>query len=114
MRLFFFILIVLLFSCNTSPAKNSSPAPFTEEHKPAYSKRKYPLIDSAEISKIVLYVADTSIINPPEKINVFTAGIGTAPSLLDSLGKPCVKPSQTIQIKAAQKDTLIDILNKYL
>jgi hypothetical protein len=109
-----FLLLVTLISCNSSSRKDSPKEPITEDRKPAYSKQKFPLIDSSAISKVVLYIADTTVLNPPEKINVFNASIGYAPSLLDSSGKPCVKPSQVIQITKAQKDSLVSIFNDYL
>jgi hypothetical protein len=115
MRLVFcFLLAFTLLSCNSSSRNDVPEESIPEEHKPAYSKRKFLLIDSSAISKIVLCIADTSVLNPPEKINVFSASIGDAPSLLDSSGKPCVKPSQVIQITKAQKNSLVSIFNAYL
>lgn len=115
MRLIYFILLVVaLISCNSPSRNDTQKEPVTEEHKPAYSKRKFSLIDSSAISKIVLYIADASVFNPPDKIDVFTSSIGYAPSLLDSSGKPCVKPSQVLLITKAQKDSLVNIFNDYL
>lgn len=115
MRLiYFFVLVVALISCNSPSRKDTPKEPVTEEHKPAYSKKKFPLIDSSAISKIVLYIADASVFNPPDKIDVFTSSVGYAPSLLDSAGKPCVKPSQVLLITKTQKDSLVNIFNEYL
>jgi hypothetical protein len=114
MKVWFLVLLIFHFCCNVPVKKEETQVHAIEEPKPAYRKNSYAPIVSSDISKIILYTADTSILNPPEKINVFSASIGTAPSLLDSSGKPCVKPSQTLLLKDVQKDSLIDIFNKFL
>lgn len=110
----YFLLAIALVSCNTSSRKNTPKEPLDGEYKPVYSKIKFPLIDSSEITKVVLYIADTSIFKPPEKINVFSCYVGFGSSLLDSSGKPCAKPSQVITVTGAQKDSLVQLFNDYL
>lgn len=110
----YILFAVILISCNSSARKDSPKEPLAENYKPVYSKKKFPLIDSSVISKVVLYIADTSVFKPPEKVNVFSSNIGFGASLLDSSGKPCTKPSQVITVTGSQKDSMVQIFNDYL
>lgn len=107
-NLIFFI--TLISACKTSAKKDQND----EQPVRLLTKRQYPIIDTAEIEKIVLYVADTSIIDPSRKELPLLANIGNAGSIVDSSGKPVISPSQGLGIIKQAKDSLIRIFNHYL
>lgn len=107
MKVFISICFVfsVFISCGTNNQKSNDRKNTTDftEH-----------IDKNVVSKIDLLIADTSIINLPEKQLTKLVDIGYGQSFVDSSGNPLYKPSQIITFKNSGKDSLIDIFNSYL
>lgn len=109
-RLFILLIPVLWVSCLL-------PKPDPEAKQPEYDileDRVYPLFDPDQISKIVLLIADSSVIDPAHKELPPLARIGSGGSIVDSAGKLAVTPTQQLTIDRGQRDTILAIFNEYL
>jgi hypothetical protein len=70
-------------------------------------------INNQTITKIELLIADTSIINFPEKQLANSPLIGDGQSFMDSAGNLICKPSHHIVFNGSDKDTLLNMLNAF-
>lgn len=101
-----FALIALLFL-----AKKAS---FTETSTTTFSYENVEPISKAAVSKIVLLIADTSVIDPSRGINPPMLKVRNEAGFVDSNGKPFLRPSQEIVFTDSTKDEFIEIFNSYL
>lgn len=101
-----FALIALLFL-----AKKAS---FTELSTTTFSYENVEPISKAAVSKIVLLIADTSVIDPSRGINPPMLKVRNEAGFVDSNGKPFLAPTQEIIFTDSTKDELIAVFNSYL
>ena len=104
--LLFFFSIITLSSCSSQ-----TRAPQEQANQ---STANYDSIIRTDISKIVLLIADTSIIDPANKELPPLIDLGVGATFVDSTGKALFKPTQEIIFRGSLKDTLVDIFNNYL
>lgn len=108
------ILVISVFVLISCSGSNTEPNDDTTFGQNNLSKRKYQLIEKDSIDKIVLLIADTSIIDPPNKELPDMLRIHSGSGFVDSTGRPIFKPTQEIIIKGSTKDKFIGVFNSYL
>ena len=108
--LYYTIASLIVVSC-TIPHKKTNEGNPTENN---LSQRKYQPIDKRDITKIILLIADTSIIDPSHKELPPLIQIGSGAGFVDSSARPILKPTQEIILENSAKDTFLDIFNNYL